>query len=392
MARGRLVALVVLALAASLLMPASAVAVRTLGLSTGTFEFTVAEGQKGGGDVVVMNSGDEPLQVLIYAANQTIDSKGQATYEVPNPEETNLISSPASWLRLKIDAKQRALGNTPYIDLEPGQRVSVHFEFEVPDGVPPGDHQIMLFFQMMAGEAPKDSSGTAVSGRLGSRIRIRVKGDVVERLEVRPFVVRSFIIGEGIPYTLLIRNDGNIDETVNGRIMLLDGNENELEASDVATATTVFAGSNVELSGALAEGKSRIGRYTVRFEMEYPKEGSDSAVPERIVKERSVIIVPLWLAVGLIVIVGGVALWLSWRASVKSAERRIAKKQAASAPAMSGRRIGDSEYYDPTRSPSFPGTPAPSSKAPAQVRAGGRDRWLNATRDDPVAIVSAGGR
>ncbi len=355
MARGRLVALVVLALAASLLMPASAVAVRTLGLSTGTFEFTVAEGQKGGGDVVVMNSGDEPLQVLIYAANQTIDSKGQATYEVPNPEETNLISSPASWLRLKIDAKQRALGNTPYIDLEPGQRVSVHFEFEVPDGVPPGDHQIMLFFQMMAGEAPKDSSGTAVSGRLGSRIRIRVKGDVVERLEVRPFVVRSFIIGEGIPYTLLIRNDGNIDETVNGRIMLLDGNENELEASDVATATTVFAGSNVELSGALAEGKSRIGRYTVRFEMEYPKEGSDSAVPERIVKERSVIIVPLWLAVGLIVIVGGVALWLSWRASVKSAERRIAKKQAASAPAMSGRRIGDSEYYDPDAESVVPG-------------------------------------
>lgn len=332
------------------ILPGAAIAERTLGLSTGKFEFTVAAGQKGSGDVVVMNSGDEALQVLIYAANQRVDDKGQVIYEVPSPEDTDLIGNPASWLRLEIEADQKALGNTPYIELEPGERVPVHFEFEVPEGVPPGDHQIMLFFQMIAEEAPKDSSGTAVSGRLGSRIRVRVKGDIVERIEVRPFAVRSFIIGDVIPYTLLIRNDGNIDKTVNGRIMLLDGSENELESSTIATDTTVFAGSNVELSGSLGEKQSRIGRFTARFEMEYPKEGSDSSVPEIIVEERSFIIVPMWLAVALILVVGGVALWLSWRMSVKSAEHRIERKRVKSRPTEMKRRAGDDSYYDPDTS------------------------------------------
>ncbi len=328
-------------------LPGAAVAERTLGLSAGKFEFTVAAGQKGSGDVVVMNSGDEPLQVLIYAANQRVDDKGQVVYEVPNPENIDLIGNPASWLRLEIDAEQKALGNTPYIELEPGERVPVHFEFEVPDGVPPGDHQIMLFFQMIAKAAPKDSSGTAVSGRLGSRIRVRVLGDIVERIEVRPFAVRSFIIGDVIPWTLLIRNDGNIDKIVNGRIMLLDGSENEIESSAIATDTTVFAGSNVELSGSLGEKQNRIGRFIARFEMEYPKEGSDAAVPEVVVKERSVIIIPMWLAVALILVIGGFALWLSWRMSVTSAERRIERKRVKRPPAEMNRGAADDSYYDP---------------------------------------------
>jgi hypothetical protein len=347
MAGRKTAVLVAFVLSVALLVPSSAVAVRTLGLSTGTFEYTVAAGQKGNGEVTVMNSGDEPLQVLIYAANQKVDAKGQTQYVVPSPEDTSAIANPASWLRLKIDAEQKSFGNTPYVDLKPGQRISVRFEFEVPAGVPPGDHQIMLFFQMMAGEAPKDSSGTAVSGRLGSRIRIRVKGDIVERLEVRPFAVRSFIIGDAIPYTLLIRNGGNIDKAVTGRIVLLDGNENELESSTIATDTTVFAGSNIELSGSIGEKKSRLGRYTARFEMKYPKEGSDAGVPEVIIKDRSVVIVPMWLAVALILVFGGLALWISWRMSVRTAERRIRRTRAASRPSAMNRRASDDGYYDP---------------------------------------------
>lgn len=343
--------LILVALAAVMLiavLPGQAVAERTLGLDTGTFEYSVAAGQKGGGDVVVMNSGDEPLQVLIYAANQEVDAKGGVAYVVPSPDDPNVIGNPASWIRLEIAADQKALGNTPYIDLKPGQRVPVHFEFEVPTGVPPGDHQIMLFFQMMAGEAPKNTSGSAVSGRIGSRIRVRVKGDIVERIEVRPFAVKSFVIGDTVPYTLLIRNDGNIDKAVSGRIMLLDGSENELESSTIATETTVFAGSNVELSGSLGQGKGRVGRFTARFEMEYPKEGSDSDVLERVVKDRSVIIIPLWLAVAVILVFGGLALWASWRMSVKTAERRIQRRRGEGRPTATNRTAGDDDtYYDP---------------------------------------------
>lgn len=319
----------VVACAALASVPGIAYAERTIGLTTGRFDFSVAAGQSQGGSLEVINSGDEPLTVLVYAGNQAVDVHGEITYTVPSRDDPDFLYSPASWIRLDIGAETGAIGNIPYIKLEPGESAPVDFEIDVPDGVPPGDHQIIIFFEMSdRPETPEGTGTSATTGRIGCRIRVRVQGEIVERMEVRPFWVRGVVMGESVPWSYALRNGGNVDKVVDARLILLDGSGNEILASRVATETSIYAGALSENAGVLDTLRQLVGRYTMRLEVTYPREGQGAAdVPELIAEERSVWIVPLWLAITAIVLAGGLLLWLSWRQAVRSAQRRVDRGQ-----------------------------------------------------------------
>ncbi len=320
--------LAALLLLLGLMAPGSATAVRTIGLSTGTFDFSVAAGKGGSGEVVVMNNGDEDLSVLIYSANQKVDAAGAITYEVPDRDDQGLQYNPASWLRIKIGKDTRTLGNTPYIELTPGEQVPVSFEMVVPKGTPPGDHQVLIFFEMRSdAESEQGEATPQVSGRVGARISVRVEGEIVEKIDVRPFATKGFVLGQTLPYTFVLLNEGNIDKPFDARITLLDSNLNEVSSSEVATDGVVYAGTNIEFSDALRTPKQLIGKYTMRLEIDYPREGSDVDIPETLKIDKTVWILPLWLAIAVVVVIGAVLIWASWRQSVQSAERRIDRKR-----------------------------------------------------------------
>ena len=316
---------VIVAGAALASVPGIAYAERTIGLTTGRFDFSLAAGQSEGGSLEVINSGDEPLTVLVYAANQVVDEKGETTYPVPSRDDPDFLYSPASWVRLDIGAETGAIGNVPYIELEPGERAPVDFEVEVPEGVPPGDHQILIFFEMADRPETPEGTGTSVTtGRVGCRIRVRVQGEIVERMEVRPFWARGLVMSDSVPWSYALRNGGNVDKVVDARLSLLDGSGNEIVASDVATETSVYAGAISENAGVLDTLSQLVGRYTMRLEVSYPREGANSAdVPETVIEERPVWIVPLWLAITVVALAGGVLLWLSWHRAVRVAQRRV---------------------------------------------------------------------
>lgn len=328
--------LVALALTAAFVggLTAPAYATRTLGLSTGSFDFSVAPGDSGKGDLAVMNDGNEKLDVLVYSGDQAIDSKGKVTYTIPNRDSGDFANDPASWVSIKIAATTRTIGNTPLISLKPGARVPVHFTFTVPANAPAGDHQLLLFFEML--DASKTSSGASarIAGRLGARVRIRVQGDLVERLEVRPFSVRSLVLGDKMPWTFLVRNEGNIDKSVTAKLSLLDGNENEVWHRTAASDTTVYAGSNLERSG-VAKGLPAFGHYKARLTLAYPREGAGAGatVPQQIIKTRDVWIVPVWLAILVVLVIGALLMYLSWRQAVKAALRKAEKAQQQAATA-----------------------------------------------------------
>lgn len=321
-----------------LLVPAQASATRTIGLSTGAFDFSLAAGKSGSGEVTVMDNGDENLSVLIYAANQRVSDTGAITYEVPNRDDQGLQYNPASWLRLQIGKSTQALGNTPYIEMKPGEKVNVAFDLTVPEGTPPGDHQILLFFEMMSdAKATQGQATPQVSGRVGARIKVRVAGDVVEKVEVRPFVAKGFILGQAMPYTFVIHNGGNTDKPIKAKLLLLDSNLSEVMSSDVATEAVVYAGANVEYDGVMRTAKQLIGKYTLRLQVEYPREGSTVAIPETVEINKTVWILPLWLAIAIVVVVGMALIWASWRASVRSAEKRMRREKRLS----TGVPVGD---------------------------------------------------
>ncbi|MFA5844591.1 MAG: hypothetical protein WC971_07155 [Coriobacteriia bacterium] len=327
-ARARFAAAATVALLSLLALSPSARADRTVGLSTGTFEFHVASGQSGEGTLEVTNDGDEPLKVLVYAANQTVDAKGNPRYVAPdrNDPET-FLRSPASWLVIKVPEQTKTIGNTPYLELDPGQRVPVEFSFTVPAGVAPGDHQVLLFFEMF--DLPKDSPGVSsnVAGRLGARIRFRVEGVVAQRIEVRPFVVRNLLIGDRLPYVFDVYNLGNVDTVVDGSLTVWDGNEVERVRRGVLESSPVYAGTNIERSGKLGLRGLAPGRYTVRLVVSYAREGAaPGELPVEVRKTRTVWVVPLWLAVAVSVVAGGLALWLAWRGAVRSAARQAEKR------------------------------------------------------------------
>ncbi len=316
-----------LALAAALFAPGSASAERTLALSTGSFEFQVAAGQTGKGSVIVMNPSEEPIEVYIYAGNQVVDDQGRVSFEIPKPGDMGGVSNPASWLQVTMSSDMKSRGNIPYVELDPNERKRVDFTFEVPEGVPPGDHQILLFFEMAPPKnVQADEAHAVVSGRLAARIRIRVKGEIVERVLIKPFVVRSFIIGDRVPFSYAIRNEGNIDKIVRARVTLLASSGAEL-VSQEQTETTVYAGAMAENAGIVRPPGTMLGRYTVRLDVEYPREGAQTDIPERLTEQRTVWVVPLWLAIAVILVLGGLAMWASWRASVKAARRTIERER-----------------------------------------------------------------
>ncbi len=328
--RRRAQALLAAAVLIVALIPGAASGERTLALSTGSFEFNVAAGQSGSGEVIVMNPGDETLDVLIYAGNQVIGPDGKPTFDIPAPGTPGGASNPASWLQVRMSKDMRSAGNVPFITLKPKERVPVHFDFTVPEDVPPGDHQILLFFEMRPPKASKDSQAQAVvSGRLAARLHIRVKGEVIERLAIKPFVVRTFVVGDAIPYSLAVRNEGNVDKMIEAKVTVISSSGRELLVHDVATETAVYAGAMVEKQGVLKPAATLLGRYTVRLDVHYPREGAQTNIPGVISEERTVWAVPLWLAIALVVVLGGFGMWVSWRQSVRAAERRLERKREA---------------------------------------------------------------
>ncbi|MDY0340401.1 MAG: hypothetical protein RBS17_04230 [Coriobacteriia bacterium] len=313
---------VVTALAIS--APSTASAVRTVGLSTGTFELSLAGGQSGGGEVAVSNNGDEDIDVLIYAADQIVSETGSIDYQAPSVTGMSGLGTPATWVRMVIDAETRTRGNTPYVSLAPGEQAPVAFELEIPEDAPPGDHQVIIFFEMFGGGDADDEAASAdVTGRVGARVSVRVAGEVFEKMEVRPFVTRTFVLSQLVPYTFVVRNEGNIDKRIDARILLLNGDLEEVASSLETSDTPVFAGTNYEKAASIDPGKQLFGRYTMRLEITYPREGSEVGASDAITIDKTVWILSLWLVIAVIVLVGGVAVWLSWR----SARRVDARKR-----------------------------------------------------------------
>jgi len=333
---------------ASLAIPAPALATKTLGLSSGTFKFSVAAGDVVGGQVFVVNDGTEPLKVLVYAADQRVDDKGTIAYTAPSRADLASQQNPSTWTRVSMPADSKSLGNIPYLELKPGQRFPVKFSFTVPTSVTPGDHNVVVFFESF--EMPKAGEGaqSMVSGRLGARVTLRVKGEIVERLDVRPFEVPAFVIGSEIPYRYVVRNLGNVDQRVIGRALLLDRSENEVTSQIPIEARLVFAGEQLEASGTLVAERQPWGPHSVSIDVT-PVDDTNRPIDSgknAITKTRTVWLIPLWLVVAVIAIAVLVVGRLIWTAALRAANR--SHEKASKGGALTRPTPDDDDDDNPT--------------------------------------------
>jgi hypothetical protein len=303
-----------------------AFAEKTIALGTGTFEVALAAGDTASDTIVVSNDGDEPFKALVYASDIVYDDKGASSYVRPTGQPGDFLKSPASWLTLRMPTDTAVLANTPYIELEPGQQMTIDFELAVPMNAVPGDHSAVVFFEVFDTE-PTTGAASKISGRLGCRINVRVAGEVVERMDVAPFAVRGFVIGDRVPYSFTVSNQGNVDKRYVPSLVVLDSSEAETQRTQIEEQAVAYAQNVREHVGTLVLDRQLFGRYTVRAEVVYDREGGSTS--ERLVKDRTVWVFPLWFAILVVLAIGLPVLWLVWRSSVNSAEKRRTAARSA---------------------------------------------------------------
>lgn len=293
---------------------------QTIALSTGTVELALPAGGSAADQIAVANNGDEPLKAMIYTNDVRYGSDGMPEYVKPTGATGEYLKSPASWLSLRLPAETQVVANTPYIELQPGEEILLDFEMKVPADAPPGDYNAIIFFEMFDDSA---SAGTSskVSGRLGARIVVRVAGDVIEKLEVAPFWVRGFVIGDVVPYEFTFSNEGNVDKDYVPSLVVLDRSEKELMRTQLEESAVVYAGNARVYTGGLELEKPLFGQYTLRTEMAYEADGGAASVVE---KDRTFWVIPLWFAILVALLIGLPLLYLAWRSSVKAGKKKAA--------------------------------------------------------------------
>jgi hypothetical protein len=321
----------VMAFAVACTTATSAFAARTIALSSGTVELSLASGGVARERFMVANNGDEPLKAMVYASDIIYDKKGVPTYKKPTGTPGELLKSPASWLTLRLPASTQLLANTPYIELEPGEEMELNYEMKVPANATPGDYNSVIFFQMFETDSAEPGASSTVSGRIGARIVVRVKGEVVDRLDLAPFAVRNFVIGDTVPYSFTLTNKGNIDKRFVPSLVVLDSSEKERMRTVVETSSVIYAQNSREYAGVVPLEGVSFGKLTMRAEVSYEKETestSSANLPEVLSKERTFWVVPTWVVVVVVLLVGLPVLWLSYRASVRSKGRHSAAPRA----------------------------------------------------------------
>ncbi len=311
-------------------LPASAYATRTLGLSAGTFNFEVPASGELTGVVVVSAEGDEAMKVMVYASDQKVDENGEVTYVAPTRADISSLGNPSSWVRIAMPANSKSIGNIPYLELAPGEKVPVEFSLSVPPDTTPGDHNVLIFFESFDLPEAGETVQSTISGRLGSRITMRVPGELFKKLEVRPFNVPAFVFNGEVPYDFVARNLGNVDQRLGARILFLDRNGNEVASQTPINGRTSFAGSNMPATGTVLAQGTAIGPYTMRLDVtEVDDDGKAvNNGKETITQEKSVWLIPFWLLVVAGILIAVIVVRVIWMSAVSSTNRKQARQEA----------------------------------------------------------------
>jgi hypothetical protein len=162
------------------------------------FDYALAAGETVTDAIEVENRGDAPLTLQVYAADAF--TTGSGTIDLAAGGTTPTDSG--GWVTV----------SQPTVTVAPGRKVAVPFTVTVPAGAEPGDHPAGLVTSLTSGNG---STGVAVERRLGSRLYVRVPGNLAPAAAVDG-VSASYAgtvnpVGSGsVEVTYRLTNTGNV--------------------------------------------------------------------------------------------------------------------------------------------------------------------------------------
>ncbi|MET0435477.1 MAG: DUF916 domain-containing protein [Cellulomonas sp.] len=136
------------------------------GTARPNFAYSLPPGGTLADALVVTNKGDAPLALDVYAADGFLTADGTLDVLGAGEESTAL----GAWVQVE----------TPEIVLEPGAATEVPFTLTVPEDAQPGDYAAGIVSSLLV----ENAAGVSVDRRLGSRVHLRVQGDLAPALAV----------------------------------------------------------------------------------------------------------------------------------------------------------------------------------------------------------------
>ena len=160
------------------------------------FAYELAPGGTVGDALIVTNRSVDPIDLGIYAADGFLTADGTLDILAGGEPSTEL----GSWVDIDV----------PELTLASGQTVEIPFTVAVPAEASPGDYAAGVVASMLV----TGDDGTITERRLGSRIHLRVLGDLVPALSVTNVSVdyhgtANPIEGGAATVTYTLVNDGN---------------------------------------------------------------------------------------------------------------------------------------------------------------------------------------
>lgn len=237
------------------------------------FSYELVPGSVMSDEALVMNSGDVPVTLKLFAADGITAVNGGTAF-ARQGQETNGVSQ---WLSLAASA----------FSLEPGEEMVVPFTINVPSNASPGHHVAGLVVAApSSGETSRTGEGEAqftarVVRQAGVAVVIDVPGPHVAGLEITGAELKQQD-DQGATFVIAVRNTGNIFLKAEGSLLITDREGKEL-ASVPLNMGTVLPGDTTTFQVTypvhLADGQ-----YLVTAALEYadgqvaPLEGAEVQV------------------------------------------------------------------------------------------------------------------
>jgi len=174
-------------------------------------------------EALVMNDGDVPLILNLYAADGITAQNGGTAFTKKGQESTGASRGVSRWLSLSVTE----------IPLEPGEEMIVPFTINVPSDASPGQYVAGLVAEAPpSGEAIPTNEGETqfavkVVRRVGVAVVIDVPGPRVIGLEIEGASLKQQD-DQGATFAIAIQNTGNIFLKAEGSLLIADRNGEEL--------------------------------------------------------------------------------------------------------------------------------------------------------------------
>ena len=263
------------------------------GTGRANFSYDVEPGAVVSDSMIVVNTGTEPLPLAVYAAD---------AFTAPSGEIDVLVDGTPS-----KDAGTWVAVPPTTLELAPGESADVAFTITVPADARPGDHAAGIVTSLTSQDA---TSTLSVDRRLGTRINLRVAGELAPAAEVsgvtatyegswNPFESGRLTLQYALDNTGNTRLTGRETTTATGVAGLLS------TTTPPAQITEIIPGSTLEVTREVPVFS--LGWITGSLTIAPEGVGLGAGAAPAVVTDFSVAAVP-WSLYGLIVVIAGAAI------------------------------------------------------------------------------------